>query len=245
MIRPGGKQQGYTLIGTMVGMLISLLTIAAMLAVYQTSTHVTRDAVAGNQRDGQLSSALLAAQIELQQAGFGLDPSLDNVRVSADGDWLAWRYMPFLGAAAAECSYLQIETADEGSGKRVKLWVAKAPIASCATTSSVSPETIAEEEKQLLASYSTLAEADDDIGGLRLYDKSSNTAATFSGPTPSVCRLPYNQQPADAAYPDAPSVSMTLGGQTLFTACLSNLGTITGGAAGSSADNDEGLQNNG
>ena len=54
----------------MIGLVISLLTIGAMLAIYKVAIEVSGNASRTATRDGQVSSAMLAAQIELQQAGY-------------------------------------------------------------------------------------------------------------------------------------------------------------------------------
>lgn len=83
-------QAGVTLISMMVGLVISLITIAAMLAVYQAASGVSTAATTTTQREGQLASALLGAQIELQQAGFGLDAGVDGLELSPSE--LVWRH---------------------------------------------------------------------------------------------------------------------------------------------------------
>jgi hypothetical protein len=59
----------------MVGMVIGLLTVGAMLSSYKilvgTSVPATRTAM----RESQATSAIIIAQLELQQAGFGLNPT--------------------------------------------------------------------------------------------------------------------------------------------------------------------------
>lgn len=90
------KQQGVTLIGMMVGLVISLITIAAMLAVYKASIDISTNASRSAVRDGQISAALLAAQVELQQAGFGLPPGEEGVLlVSEQGRQVLWRYSAY------------------------------------------------------------------------------------------------------------------------------------------------------
>ena len=74
------RQRGYTLIGMMVGLVISLLTIAAMLAVYRMVVEVSGQASADSQRDGQVASGLLAVQMQLHQAGYdGADTGANSV----------------------------------------------------------------------------------------------------------------------------------------------------------------------
>ena len=53
----------------MVGLLISLLAVLLAMTVYKLVIGVSVNAIGTSQRDGQRASALLATQIELQQAG--------------------------------------------------------------------------------------------------------------------------------------------------------------------------------
>src|SRR5690606_32208487 len=90
--RPAGIA-GETLVGLMVGMALSLLTVAAMLALYQGMVAVSRDTTRLAQRDGQVASAAMAAQMELQQAGFGIEPGTpgSSLWVAPDGQRVVWR----------------------------------------------------------------------------------------------------------------------------------------------------------
>ena len=56
-------QAGQSLISMMVGLVISLITIAAMLTLYKVMIEVSGNASRSAMRDGQVSSAILAAQI--------------------------------------------------------------------------------------------------------------------------------------------------------------------------------------
>ncbi|NKF21170.1 prepilin-type N-terminal cleavage/methylation domain-containing protein [Solimonas marina] len=71
--RPCARQQrGVTLISLMVGMVISLLGLVAMLSLYK---NLIRQSIISAQRassDGQISAGLLAEQIDLQGAGYGI-----------------------------------------------------------------------------------------------------------------------------------------------------------------------------
>src|SRR5690606_13766993 len=65
-------QRGQTLVGMMVGVMISLITIAGMLVLYKTMIEVTGQASSDSLRDGQVASALLAAQMDVHEAGYGI-----------------------------------------------------------------------------------------------------------------------------------------------------------------------------
>ncbi|THT98684.1 hypothetical protein E9531_14010 [Lampropedia puyangensis] len=94
------KQSGVTLIGLLVGMVISLIVVLGMVMLYRTSIAIALDATQSAQRDGQLASGLLAANISAQGAGFELvSPQygqdlvvlgLPNGTVEWGGDWSQW-----------------------------------------------------------------------------------------------------------------------------------------------------------
>lgn len=66
------RQHGVTLIGMMVGLVISMVVILAMLTVYKTTLRVTGETGWGAATDGQRLAALFAAQTLLQEAGYGI-----------------------------------------------------------------------------------------------------------------------------------------------------------------------------
>jgi prepilin-type N-terminal cleavage/methylation domain-containing protein len=93
-------QHGFNLIELMVAMLLSILTVAAMLMTYRSMVAVSVPATRSAVRDGQATSALLAAQIELQQAGFGILPADAGVNLDVTGgNRIVWRYRATVGAA--------------------------------------------------------------------------------------------------------------------------------------------------
>ena len=116
---PGAGMAGETLVGLMVGMALSLLTVAAMLALYQGMVVVSRDTTRLAQRDGQVASAALAAQMEMQQAGFGIEPGTpgSSLWVSADGTRVVWRFRPVLDDLRLQCAGLVLaDPAGTGPG---------------------------------------------------------------------------------------------------------------------------------
>ncbi|MEN1957654.1 hypothetical protein [Luteimonas changyuni] len=88
------RQRGMTLIGTLVGLLLSVLGVVAMLALYRTMVDTSTSSELSAVRDSQLASALLGAQMELQAVGWRIEPGTagDNLRVSADGRGVVWRF---------------------------------------------------------------------------------------------------------------------------------------------------------
>ncbi len=62
----------------MVGLVISSLSILAMLSLYRNLVHQAADSIIRSTLDGQLAAGLLTAQIELQSAGFGITSAAVN-----------------------------------------------------------------------------------------------------------------------------------------------------------------------
>ena len=78
----------------MIGMLVSIVGILASLSLYKTLVAVATEAKVDALHDGQLATALLAIQLRVQNAGFGLETNSINVTINTDGDQknLYWRY---------------------------------------------------------------------------------------------------------------------------------------------------------
>lgn len=75
MLPSSTSQRGASLIGLMVGMVISLLAVMGALSLFKTTTKTVFGAdglVPGAMQDGQQASALLSAQMALQGAGYGI-----------------------------------------------------------------------------------------------------------------------------------------------------------------------------
>jgi hypothetical protein len=83
------RQSGVSLISMMIGLMISLLVIASMLVFYKSIIEVTGNASRAAQRDGQVSAALVAAQMDLQSAGFGVPASTAGAPLSDNLVFLA------------------------------------------------------------------------------------------------------------------------------------------------------------
>lgn len=87
-------QSGTSLVGLMIGLLVSVVGILASLTLYKTLVGVVTEAKADALHDGQLATTLLAIQLKVQNAGFGLNNNLDNILVveTASEKRLYWRY---------------------------------------------------------------------------------------------------------------------------------------------------------
>ncbi|HCP56016.1 MULTISPECIES: PilW family protein [Pseudomonas] len=88
------RSAGFTLISMMVGLLISSIAILGMMSLYKTLVHNAADSIVRSTLDGQVSSALLTAEMELQGAGFAIPGAtanndlviLANASLTADGN---------------------------------------------------------------------------------------------------------------------------------------------------------------
>jgi hypothetical protein len=87
-------QLGTTLIGLMIGMLVSTVAVLASLSLYKTLVSVATEAKIDSLHDGQLASTLLIIQLRVQNAGFGLSASTPNIGIlDQNGEKrLFWRY---------------------------------------------------------------------------------------------------------------------------------------------------------
>ena len=98
-----GKQRGESVIGILVALVISVFSAIAMLTTYRTMVEISIPATRTAKREGQAATALITAQTELQQAGFGildsettptlyLDPTENNRKV-------VWSFRETLGGS--------------------------------------------------------------------------------------------------------------------------------------------------
>ncbi|MFC4728238.1 hypothetical protein [Coralloluteibacterium thermophilus] len=224
-------QSGIGLVGMMVGLLISLLAILSMLAVYRLMIDISVEAIGTSQRDGQLASALLAVQIELQQAGFGIertpgtpDGALLAIAEPAPGvAQVVWRFRPDLVTDA--CAGLRLATRGDAPGL---YWLPPRPCTGAAGT------TWADADLQPLSSAAAffVPRARD---GSVLDEARVATLADARFQLEGTCTLPFAQQAFDPAAPRPLAQRLVLrdGEGVLFTACLSNIavGTSAAGAA--------------
>lgn len=69
------NQQGFTLVGLLVGLAISMLCLMALLALFRTVIHTSVDARKSSILDTQLQNSLTTIQVLTQNAGFGYPAS--------------------------------------------------------------------------------------------------------------------------------------------------------------------------
>jgi Tfp pilus assembly protein PilW len=114
-----------SLISLMIGMLISMIGVLAGFILYQNMVKVTLQTRTDAAQDGQLASAMLSLQLELQSAGFGIDsatnPGPHLVLVGGPPQVLYWRYLEISAtpAAAPVCKAFRVEDKEvEGETRR-------------------------------------------------------------------------------------------------------------------------------
>lgn len=110
-------QAGMSLISLMIGILISMIGILAGFLLYQNMVKVTLQTRADATQDGQLASAMLSLQLQLQSAGFGIDkaanPGPHLALVSGPPQALYWRYLNDpTDSNSAVCAGFRVEDVD-------------------------------------------------------------------------------------------------------------------------------------
>lgn len=91
------RSAGMSLVSLMIGMLISMLGVLAGFMLYQNMVKVTLQSRADAAQDGQLASAMLSLQLDLQAAGFGIDlaanPGPHLIVTNGAPQTIYWRYL--------------------------------------------------------------------------------------------------------------------------------------------------------
>lgn len=225
------RQRGYSLISMMIGLVISLLTIAAMLAVYKMVVEVSGRASADSLRDGQVATGLLAAQMELHNAGYGVSQlpevaegasanatMIKQYAIAVDDDDkrnVTWR-------SVEGCARLEIVP---GSDRSVTVYYQKPE--PCVDIPSASWA----EGKQVLVAYGQpwkerdgSAAADAASGTyLDMAADAADSGFRIDAADGQRCTLPYAQQPWDDVPTESPRLVLESKGRELFSVCLSNI----------------------
>ncbi|MGE6333488.1 PilW family protein [Stenotrophomonas sp. NPDC077659] len=224
---PARRQRGQSLVGVMVGLVISLLSIAAMLVMYKNMIESSGNAARAAQRDGQVASALLSAQIDLQQAGFGIaadEPLATRLAISDEGRQVVWRFKPALGQAD-QCAGLRLVDDSEGGVERGLYHL---PPKAC---SDVAGQTWNDLLLQPIAGSaafftptqrdgSALTGSDRETGALTLLPSASEDGYRFVATTRNC--LPFGQQATVAGSAQQLSLQQS-SSDVLFSVCLPNL----------------------
>lgn len=107
----------------MIGMTLSLISILAMLALYKNMVGISVRSIQDSQLDGQVSAGLLTAQLEMRNAGFGIDPPISDSIILLSGAALE------NGALTASSQYAQ---PSQNTGNAL-IWISKASSTADAT----------------------------------------------------------------------------------------------------------------
>lgn len=118
-------QRGFNLISLMIGMTLSLISILAMLALYKNMVGISVRSIQDAQQDGQVSAGFLTAQLEMRNAGFGMDLPISNSIVLLAGATLT------SGTLRASNSY----TPPVDNTGNALIWVSKVSTTADATCS--------------------------------------------------------------------------------------------------------------
>lgn len=114
------KQRGVSLISLMVGLLLAMISILAGMMLYKNIVHTTVQTRSDALQDGQLASAMLSLQLELQNAGYGLvkNPANTHVALNAASTALYWR---FKVNNAFQCKGFRIHDSQDGKRRQLQL----------------------------------------------------------------------------------------------------------------------------
>lgn len=72
------KQKGISLVSTMIGLLLGVLSILAMMMLYRTLVHQSVVTNIYVKEDTETQSALLSAQMQMQKAGYGIEAATNS-----------------------------------------------------------------------------------------------------------------------------------------------------------------------
>lgn len=130
-----GSERGMSLISLMIGILISMIGILAGIVLYQNMVKVTIQTRTDAAQDGQLASAMLSLQLELQAAGYGIDkaakPGPHLALVAGPPQALYWRFLnDAKDINSAVCRGFRVEDVDDNTKRRLQLLSPQTP-ASC------------------------------------------------------------------------------------------------------------------
>lgn len=202
-------QKGYSLISTLVGVVISLATVGVMLTTYRLIGDTSIETTQEMNRDGQTLSVLQILEMEIQQSGFGTNTGgavNDDIVVSDQGRRIAWRYKPQLASAAMACKGIEILPT---ASNRREAGVYEYAVSNCISAGNTE---IWNATPSKIASSSAFFLQQGEVGGLSLAD------AVFVKSASSVC-APYNS--ADSR--THPIIELNAQGKTLFSICLNNI----------------------
>lgn len=202
-------QKGYSLVSTLVGVVISLATVGVMLTTYRLIGDTSIETTQEMNRDGQTLSVLQVLEMEIQQSGFGTNIGgavNDDIVVSNQGKRIAWRYKPELASAAMSCKGIEILPI---ASNRREAGVYGYAVSNCTSAGNAA---IWNATPTKIASSSAFFLQQGEVGGLSLAD------GVFVKSASSAC-APYNS--GDTR--QHPTVELSAQGKTLFSICLNNI----------------------
>lgn len=135
LVKP--RQSGISMIGLMVGLLLAMIAILAGMTLYQSMVRTSIETRTDATQDGQLASALLSLQLELQSAGFGMvagaSPHIElSGLAGTNPQSLYWRHQPAAGGTVT-CKGFRIQTNADETSRQLQLLQPKNPVACTAT----------------------------------------------------------------------------------------------------------------
>lgn len=138
------RQKGMSLIGLLIGLLISVLCILASLTLYKSLIQVATESKLDSNHDGQIASAMLIMQLEVQSAGYGIEAAnFDHIvrHVPSAGEiQLLWRFSP--NGSAFECRGLHEKPLEDGAFRELTVIKATGGCNASATLNSLSWEDV-------------------------------------------------------------------------------------------------------
>jgi hypothetical protein len=180
------RQRGMSLIGLLIGLLISVLCILASLTLYKNLIQVATESKLDSNHDGQIASTMLIMQLEVQSAGYGIEGA-NFAHIVAQNDseksQLLWRFSPNSGTTFECRGFLEEQLEDEGIFRVLKLIKATSGCNASAALSSLTWE-----EVSVLGRWRVLDDGVDDAG-LDDYLDEHNTLFNFRL-DPEICS-PY------------------------------------------------------
>ncbi|WP_329741426.1 hypothetical protein [Dyella sp. A6] len=240
------REVGFTLISMMIGMVIALISVAAMLMLYRTLIVTAKQVNTQATRDREVAVGSLVSQEEIQQAGFGIadaaagtdlvvlkDAALVEGRLSGtaiasytgsvSGNAIVWGYNPTAASGAVDANGYMCEgliVTDSGGDGGGLQWLA--PVSCIRATA----------WQELTWTSHSLASAQS-VGAGAGFTVSSASCWPF-GQTSAVNGLyvSYDQPDSSSGMAAQPTTTRSssiegqaTGGTTLavFSACLSNL----------------------
>jgi hypothetical protein len=119
-----GQQSGMSLISLLIGLLISVLCILGSLTLYKNLIHVATESKLDSGHDGQLASAMLMVQLEVQSAGYGIDGAgvehiIEHVPTAGESQ-LLWRFTTD-GGTTFQCRGLYEKPEEQGLYRNLSL----------------------------------------------------------------------------------------------------------------------------